>query len=105
MRPLDQADPALRNGEIRHGTQTASSKGVSQSDIGIVSADGAAGRQLLLADDFNETAPDVSPNGHWLAYSSDESGLRDLRQRCEREATSLNHPHTRTGQMRTEILS
>ena len=30
--------------------------------------------QLFLQTPFNETAPSFSPDGHWLAYASDESG-------------------------------
>ena len=32
----------------------------------------------LVVSDFDETAPSVSPDGRWLAYSSDETGRREV---------------------------
>jgi serine/threonine-protein kinase len=46
-----------------------------QLDIGMV--DSRAGDRLLLSSVANETRPDVSPDGRWLAYMSNESGGRD----------------------------
>ena len=47
-----------------------------QLDIGMV--DSRAGDRLLLSSvAANETRPDVSPDGRWLAYMSNESGGRD----------------------------
>src|SRR6202030_1842180 len=34
--------------------------------------------QSFLRTPFNETAPRFSPDGRWLAYSSDESGRREI---------------------------
>jgi len=34
--------------------------------------------QPLLHTQFNETAPAFSPDGHWLAYASDESGRYEI---------------------------
>ena len=34
--------------------------------------------QPLLHTQFNETAPEFSPDGHWLAYASDESGRYEI---------------------------
>ncbi len=46
-----------------------------QFDIGIVAMEGENLRNPLLADKkFNEGDPQVSPDGQWLAYHSDESG-------------------------------
>jgi eukaryotic-like serine/threonine-protein kinase len=34
--------------------------------------------QPYLNTEFNETAPEFSPDGHWLAYASDESGRYEI---------------------------
>jgi serine/threonine protein kinase len=34
--------------------------------------------QAFLHSQFNESAPEFSPDGHWLAYVSDESGRREI---------------------------
>jgi eukaryotic-like serine/threonine-protein kinase len=34
--------------------------------------------QLFLQTKFNEAAPQFSPDGHWLAYVSDESGRKEI---------------------------
>lgn len=34
--------------------------------------------QVLLATDFNEVSPVVSPDGRWLAYGSDQSGRGEI---------------------------
>jgi serine/threonine-protein kinase len=34
--------------------------------------------QLFLGTPFNEDAPQFSPDGHWLAYTSDESGRNEV---------------------------
>jgi serine/threonine-protein kinase len=33
---------------------------------------------VLLGGNFNETAPAMSPDGHWIAYESDESGRSEI---------------------------
>lgn len=43
-------------------------------DISILSMEGKHERTLLLHERFFEVQPQVSPDGHWLAYSSDDSG-------------------------------
>jgi Tol biopolymer transport system component len=47
-------------------------------DIGIVALTGDRERRDLLATEFNERRPVVSPNGRWLAYQSDESGQFEI---------------------------
>jgi serine/threonine-protein kinase len=32
----------------------------------------------FLSSRFNETFPEISPDGHWIAYTSDESGRREV---------------------------
>ena len=43
------------------------------ADIGVVSIEGERTQQLILTDSFNEIRPEISPDGNWLAYQSDES--------------------------------
>lgn len=43
-------------------------------DVGIVDAYGGTEPELLLASAFDERHPMLSPDGRWLAYSSNESG-------------------------------
>ncbi len=32
----------------------------------------------LIQTSFSETQPEISPDGHWLAYVSNESGLNEI---------------------------
>ena len=54
-------------------TEEQSDSTGSQLDIGMVLMDGNPQGELLLHDKYNEFFPQVSPNGRWLAYVSDES--------------------------------
>ncbi|HEY7409948.1 MAG TPA: protein kinase [Vicinamibacteria bacterium] len=47
-------------------------------DIGIFRFDDRRRPEPLLNSRFNERAPAVSPDGRWLAYSSDETGRREV---------------------------
>ncbi len=52
-------------------------------DIWLLDMSGAPGpggypRKPLLASRFDERYPRISPNGRWLAYSSDESGVMNV---------------------------
>lgn len=49
----------------------------AKSDIGVLSMEGKRERKLMLHDRCLEFQPDISPDGRWLAYISDES------DRCE----------------------
>jgi Tol biopolymer transport system component len=39
---------------------------------------GATKPYPFMRTDFNETLPQFSPNGHWIAYTSDESGRNEV---------------------------
>jgi eukaryotic-like serine/threonine-protein kinase len=52
--------------------------GSQQDDIGIVSMDGKGGLTPLLQTTFGERNGEVSPDGRWLAYESDESGRLEI---------------------------
>jgi Tol biopolymer transport system component len=47
-------------------------------DISIVSVDTAGPLRKLVATRFNERIPDLSPDGRWLTYVSDESGANEV---------------------------
>jgi serine/threonine-protein kinase len=46
----------------------------SQSDLGMLTLEGERREDVLLNTKFNEINGDVSPDGRWLAYQSNESG-------------------------------
>lgn len=48
------------------------------SDLFAVRTRGDTTRIPLVTTPFHELAPRLSPDGHWLAYSSDESGRREV---------------------------
>ena len=50
----------------------------TQRDIWIVSVDGDHTPKPFLRSPFNELGPDLSPDGRWLSYISDESGQQEL---------------------------
>ena len=47
-------------------------------DIGVVDTADGGKERLLLSSPASETRPDVSPDGHWLAYTSNESGRDEI---------------------------
>jgi len=47
-------------------------------DIALVRLGGTPGETPLFSSAFNETSPRVSPDGHWIAYVSDESGRDEI---------------------------
>ncbi len=48
------------------------------ADVWILQVDGDRKPRLFLQESFNEWQAAVSPNGRWLAYSSDESGRQEI---------------------------
>jgi eukaryotic-like serine/threonine-protein kinase len=51
---------------------------VLQGDIWLLPRRGEQKAQPILQSRFNETMPAFSPDGHWLAYVSDESGQQEV---------------------------
>ena len=47
-------------------------------DIGITTLDGSAADEMLLQTSFSENNAQLSPDGTWLAYGSDESGRSEI---------------------------
>ena len=56
----------------------AESRPATGYDIGILPLEGARTPQPFLQTRFNETTPMVSPDGRWLAYTSNESGRSEI---------------------------
>jgi serine/threonine-protein kinase len=48
--------------------------GLENSDIWALSLDGEPTARPLLAESYNERDPAISPDGRWIAYTSNESG-------------------------------
>ena len=48
----------------------------TDADIGVLSMEGERTWEPLIATEANEEAPAISPNGQWIAYTSDETGER-----------------------------
>ena len=46
------------------------------TDIGVLSMEGDRTWEPLMATEANEEAPAISPDGQWIAYTSDETGER-----------------------------
>ena len=47
-------------------------------DIGMLSMEGARLRKPLLQEKYSESQPQISPDGRWIAYVSDESGASEV---------------------------
>ena len=54
-------------------------------DISLIPVDHAASPQTLVATRFNERIPDLSPDGRWLTYVSNESGASEVYVRSFRD--------------------
>ena len=53
--------------------------GGSGNNIGMLSlTDENPSGKLLLQENYNDDYPQISPNGHWLAYQSDVSGRNEI---------------------------
>jgi Tol biopolymer transport system component len=48
--------------------------GTENVDIGVMSMEGDRKYRPLLQEKFREAQPQISPNGRWMAYTSNESG-------------------------------
>jgi Tol biopolymer transport system component len=50
----------------------------------MIAIDGERREQPILNGTFNEQNPEVSPDGRWLAYQSNESGRIEIYQGAEK---------------------
>jgi hypothetical protein len=51
---------------------------VRKFDIGMLSMRGNPAEKLLLQRDYQEAQPQISSNGQWIAYTSDESHRKEI---------------------------
>jgi Tol biopolymer transport system component len=49
-----------------------------QWDLLTIPADKRSSPEIFLATEFNEMAGKISPDGNWMAYSSDETGTMEI---------------------------
>jgi serine/threonine protein kinase len=49
-----------------------------KANIGVLSMENEGTRKLVLEDKYSELQPQISPNGRWMAYVSDESGQHEI---------------------------
>jgi hypothetical protein len=54
------------------------SEGIANSNIGELSMGGDPTTKLLLYDKCRESSPQISPDGRWMAYASDEEGQYEV---------------------------
>ena len=47
-------------------------------NIGMLALDGDRSSTLLLQGEFTERNASLSPDGRWIAYQSDESGVSEI---------------------------
>lgn len=66
------------DGKILIVTELSSPTGNFIADIGALSLEGERKYQPLLKEKHNEYQPQISPNGKWMAYTSDESGKNEV---------------------------
>jgi eukaryotic-like serine/threonine-protein kinase len=60
------------------GKQLLITQTYTPTDVILVSIGSSAAPKILLGSKFNETEPQISPDGHWMAYMSDESGRSEI---------------------------
>jgi serine/threonine protein kinase len=68
-----------------------------QVDIGILSLKNERNRKPLLQNSYYEGQPRMSPDGHWIAYSSDEAGRREIYVRPYPDINKTRHTISTSG--------
>jgi serine/threonine-protein kinase len=63
------------DGKTLVGSETTDTK---KFDIGILSIEGDRKQKTLLRQDYTEAQPQVSPDGGWIAYTSNESRRNEI---------------------------
>jgi serine/threonine-protein kinase len=76
------------DGKILVSTDYAAAGTVS-FDIGALSMDGERKSRALLKKKYAETEPKISPDGRWMAYASDRSGMNEIYVRPFPEVDSM----------------
>ena len=57
-------------------------------DVGMLSMEGDRDRTPLLQEEYDEQEPQISPDGRWMAYASNESGRQEIYVRSFPEVES-----------------
>jgi serine/threonine-protein kinase len=52
--------------------------GAGRFDIGMLSMEGDRKWKALLSENYNEAQPQISPDGRWMVYTSNESGQNQI---------------------------
>ena len=52
--------------------------GMSNQDVSMLSMEGDRARKPLLQEKYLEMQPKISPDGRWMAYTSNESGKNEI---------------------------
>jgi Tol biopolymer transport system component len=75
-----QGDASVWNsGQVTHdGAYFVFSRGTNSGDIWLASLKGDRTPHPYMETPFSETRPQVSPDGRWIAYESDESGRSEI---------------------------
>ena len=66
-------------------------------DVGVLSVNGSEPPRMLLEEAFSEQNPQVSPDGRWLAYESNESGALEIYVRPFPDVESALYPVSTSG--------
>jgi serine/threonine-protein kinase len=77
--PLTQVPtPVIPQAFSPDGTLLLFTEIATPRNISFVKIDGERKAQPLLQGSFNKSNPEISPDGRWLAYDSDESGRPEV---------------------------
>jgi serine/threonine-protein kinase len=60
------------------GTNTSAAAGVVETDILMMTMDGKRPTEPLIHTKYREVNAEISPNGRWIAYESNESGTMQV---------------------------
>ena len=66
-------------------------------DIGVLTPGGASAKEMLLTGPFSQGRPNVSPDGRWLAYNSNESGQDEVYVRPFPDVDTVRWPVSTSG--------
>ena len=76
--PKTQVASGFTNDGRRILVDETTGAGINDRDIRILQIDGHATTDLLADPKISETDPEISPDGRWLAYESNESGRLEI---------------------------
>ena len=75
---IDTPRNLVPNSFSRDGAQMVYQESAEGSDIYIMSMTGERTERPLIASKFNEGQASISPDGRWIAYVSNETGLNEI---------------------------